>query len=335
MAAGNFDCGLLLESKVKMNELWADSQANLQYVAEVEAYKFVKSLQTVQMTELQDPNKDRVVKVTWLEDCATSEVDDCGDECSPGGSEIEDNCKTYQLDICKSIGFQVKEKYFRGSNWDRTEVIARAMMTKMKQLDEYIAQLVVSKLDTFAGTNQHVPSHFSTSGHDTVIGAPYWTPELFAYFSEASILNRMRGSQLLSGTNLYQSSFIAAANAGNANGVGAGRMFGSMPISFDLFNVDSTLGAKKTFMVRPNAVAIVSKSYYPTTPEEVKGKAAHIRYSVPSENLPGMTYDVIYDTECNGSEITHKWQVRATLGVFANPANCGGTTTGVLSFKCA
>ena len=84
MSAANFDCGLLLESKVKLDQIWQDSQQETDYIAEVEALRVIQANQRgATFTELQDPNKDRMVKVSWLSNCPDStNVTDITDVCN-------------------------------------------------------------------------------------------------------------------------------------------------------------------------------------------------------------------------------------------------------------
>jgi hypothetical protein len=334
MSAGNFDCGKLIEIKVKADQVWADNMATSEFKAEVDALNTIISNQRgFNLVQLQDMEKDNTVKVSWLNDCAEGEVDDCSDECTVSGNEIGDDCKTYELDICKEISFKVAEKKWRGSIWSKEEVIARAMLSKMKQLEENIVQTVVAKLDTYTGVNQELGG-YSFVGTDTVIPAAHWTPAMFAYLTRVAIKNRMRDAYILSGSNLFDMAQMAAWNSGNADGKGAQAAITSMPKYFDLFNIDSVLGERKTFLIRPSAVAFVNKNYYGSAPVEFKGKAAQIRYSVPSNNLSGVTFDVIYDTECTSNEIYHKWRLMFKGALLLNPASCDGERKGVLSFVC-
>lgn len=332
-------CAELLESKIKMEQIWRDAQANADYIAEVEALKVIKANQRgAEFPDLTDPNKDRTVKIVWLTDCNPNSVVDCPDECTIAGNEIADNCKDYELTVCKSIEFSIPEKRFRTSMWSKEEVMAKSMMTNMRILDEYIVQAMIAKMDTFTGTNAFLGS-FSTSGSDTVIPAVNWTPNLYGYFVESMIMNRMRDAYMLSGHNMFQQDWNIMKEAGNAQG-GAANVAKANTFQkyFDLFNMDSTLGAKKTFLVRPSSMAFVSKNYYGPAPEEIKGKAAIIRYSVQSFNLPFITYDVLHDTECvqglNNGDIKYKWRLSFKGDLFQNPTNCDGTKTGLLSFLC-
>lgn len=327
-------CAALLQAKNRVEQIWNDPQAVTEYTAEVGALTTIMARQTAKFQELQDPQKDKSIRVMWLTDCNDDDAADCSNECNTGGQEIDDRCQDYALDMCLTKGFNVREKIFRSSTWDFQEVIARSFLLKMKSLDEQIVQTVIAKLDAeYTGVNQ-APDPYSVSGRDTIIPAYAWTPELFAYLQQTLILNRMKDAYGLSGSNLFQASQLAKWNTGNANGPGTAAAFGSVPISFDLWNIDSVLGAKKTFFLRPGSVAFVSKNYYGPTPVQMPGSAAKVRYSIASRNLPGVVYDVVMDTACSNDEYTYKWSLFFKGGFFVNPKTCNNENTGILSFKC-
>lgn len=327
-------CAALLVAKNRVEQVWNDPQAVAEYTAEVTALTTIMGRQTAQFPDLKDPKKDKTVSVMWLTDCDDDDAADCSNECTTGGPEINDRCQDYTLDICLTKGFNVREKVFRTSMWDFDEVIARSMLLKMRALDEQIVQTVIAKLDAeYTGVNA-APLPYTISGRDTCVPAHAWTPELFAYIQQVLIMNRMRDAYGLSGANLFNASQIAKWNTGNDNGKGAAAMFGSVPITFDLWNIDPVLGTKKTFFLRPGSVAFVSKNYYGPTPTQMPGSAAKVRYSIASRNLPGVTYDVVMDTACANDEYTYKWSLFFKGGFFVNPKTCDNLNTGVLAFKC-
>lgn len=330
-------CSELLTSKVKMDAMWRDAQANADYIAEVETLKVLKGNQRgMSFPDLEDKTKDKTVKVMWLTDCSPNDVTDCTTECTIAGNEIDDDCQDYTLDICKQIEFKVPEKRWRTSMWSKEEVLAKTMMTNMKVLDEGICNAVIALLDTYTGTNAYT-GPYSMVGTDTSIPAANWNPNLFSYLMESAILNRMRDAYLLSGHNLFQQNWNAAMEAANAqNGAANAAKINSIQKYFDLFNLDSTLGAKKSFLIRPSATAFVSKNYWPSVPEPLPGATnGSVRYSMQSFNLPFITYDVIMVTECVNNEYFYKFRLSFKGGFFQNPVNCDGTKTGVLSFVCA
>lgn len=335
MAAGDFTCADLVKVTVKMEEMWADSAVQKQYIANAEAAKAVMSEQTAIFVALEDPEKDNVVRVEWVDDCNNT-VSDCGDECTIVGAESEATCKDYEITICKEIDYVINDRKFRTSNLSMEEVLARGWMNKLKALDEEVAKTVIAKIDSFAGVNAYDGGIGNVVGNETYISAAYWTPAIMAYFSQVAILNKSNDVYLLDGDNLFQQMWMAQFNSLNANQASEMPMISAIRTHFDLFNMNAVLAPdKKTFMIDKSAVALVHKAFYSTTPEQILNGADIIRFSVPSNNLPGVMYDVIYKTECSGSAILHKYKFIARFDVLLNPTSaCNPDNTGVLSFTC-
>ena len=333
-AAGDFSCGELVETQIKIERIWADASVQKDYQAEVTALTTLMAKQTANLSYLEDKEKDRELQIIWITDCSAASDAVCADDCTIGGRELESDCKSYALDLCFKDGFTIREKLFRTSNFSKEEVLAKAMLKAMRDMDERIARAVVALLASFAGVNQMAAqTGITPSGTDTYIEAPYWTAELMAYFSQAMVLNRMRNSFLLSGQNLYSAMWIAKMNAQNADGKGKDNMLSSIETVFDLFNIDSVLGSKSTLLVEPSSYAFASKSYYGTTPVEYAGFGQK-RFSQASKNLPGVTYDFFYTNRCEANEIYHDYSLEFHGGFFENPLPCAGEMTGVLNFLC-
>lgn len=334
MAAGDFSCADLVRVNVKLEDMWGDSAVQAEFKAYADAAVSVLSEQTVNF-ELLEGGKDRDVRLYWVDSCGIT-VGNCTDECTITGTVPEATCKDYSISICKETsGLKIPEKAFRSSNLSRDEVVARGFMKHKKALDEEIAKTVIAQIDSFAGANAYTDGVGQVSGTNTFIPPANWTPSVMAYLIHAAQLNKFMNPYLLSGSNLFDQSMLADFNAGNANGSGNAGLMASMRKHFDLFNMDAVLGVKKSFMLDKNSVALVAKNYYEETPIQYTNGADQIRFSVPSDNLAGVRYDVIYKTECVGNEINHLWRFTANFDVFNNPSSiCDATRTGVLTFEC-
>jgi len=334
MPEGNFSCADLVVVKNKMEQMWADSVVQKQYTPQANSALAVLTEQTAQFVELKDSMKDNTVRVEWIDHCAGG-VTDCTDECTITGSEAEATCEDYTISICKETEFVVKDLTFRTSSFSREEVLARGWMNSLKRLDEEIARTVVAKIDSFVGVNPYTTGLGNVVGTDTFVSASFWTAEIMAYLAQVSVLNKSQDVYILDGDNLFQQTWMAGYNQANANQGSQAPMLNSIRKYFDLFNVESVVGAKKTFLIDKSAVALVSKVRYPSTPEQILNGANVIRWSTPSQYLPNISYDVIYKTECSGSDIFHKYKFIARFDVFQNPtSSCDTTNTGVLSFTC-
>lgn len=335
MAAGDFSCAALQKVNVAIDRIWLDNQTKQDYVAYSDTIKAVLQEQTASFPDLKDPLKDKTVKVYWVADC-DSDIIDCDDECSVGGETPEASCKEYALDICRKVGFTVPEKEFRTSNLSREEVVARAMLRRLKTLDEDLSKKAVAKLNIFAGKNQWTGGIGQVEGAsgDTYLKPAYWTADLFGYLSQAGQMNKFQNPFLLNGTNLYQQQWMAQFNNANANEKDQALKMGSIRSYWDLFNIDSENNPDKiSYMIDRGAVAFVSKVYNPASPVEYSG-AGLTKYSIPSRSIPGVFYDVVYTNRCENDEIYHDWSISYNAGIFQNPLGCNADVTGILRFLC-
>jgi len=332
-SAGNFTCADLQVILVNSDKAWADNSTKKDYISYSETIKAVMAEQTASFPELEKMEKDEKVKIYWAADCSTT-LADCDDDCNVGGAVPEAQCKEYELDICKKASFSVPEKYFRKSNLTREEVVALAMMKRMKELDEFLSQQAVAQIDSYAGVNQFAGIG-QIAGPITYIAPAYWTADIMGYFAQVGLMNKFSNPYMIHGTNLWQSQWQANFNNLNQDQKDSLAKFGSMRAYWDPFNVDLVNTPDKvSYMIDKGAVAFVTKAYYPTNaPVEYLG-AGQIRYSVESKNLSGVFYDVVYTNRCLQNEIYHDFTLYVTAGIFQNPLGCNADCTGVLKFVC-
>lgn len=331
--AGNFDCADLQVINVAIDRAWADNQINKDYTSYAQSLTAIMTEQTASMPDLENVEKDEKVKVYWSADCSDT-LADCDDDCTVGGPTPEAQCKEYQLDICKKAGFSIPEKRFRKSNLTREEVVARAMLKRMKELDEFLARTVIAKLDAFAGVNQY-PGIGTVVGGLTYVNPALWTADVMGYLAQVGIMNKLANPFVLNGTNLWQANWQAQFNNLNQNQRDEMAKFGALRTYWDPFNVDTVnAGNKVSYLVDKGAVAFVNKAYYPlNSPIEYLG-AGQTRYSIASRNIPGVFYDVVYTNRCVANEIYHDFTLYVNAGIFQNPLGCNPDVTGVLKFQC-
>lgn len=337
MSQGNFACGELVEIQVIADNIWADSRKNIDYIADAESARATLENQTVTFTELTG-DKDREISAKWLNGCSIV-AQDCSDDCTLTGPELEGACQTYSLTQCKESPFSVNRIIEpRTSIYEYKEKVAVGMLRAMKAMDEQVSQRFILDLDSWAGVNAYTGGIGTVSGASTTIPAANWTMGLMSYFALVKAKNKFSAPYLLSGTNLFEANMNAGFNAGNDNGKGDAARKGFLPIYFDVFNIDTVLSPDKmTFMVEKGATAIISKAYYKNyTQASPLDLGKHgMRWSMPSRNLPGIVYDVHYDSTCSSSEITDTFKVKLKWDNFLNPTGCTTTNTGVLGFTCS
>lgn len=331
--SGTFTCAELVNVQIAMDRVWASQTLDSNdYISEVESVKVIKARQTARLAELEDPAKDKTVKIHWVTDCNTS-LAACSDDCSSDGPELEARCKEYELDLCQHAPFKVKEKAFRALAVTREEAVAKGLLKRMKELDEYLAQTLIAKLNTFAGANQYIAGIGDVENSGVTYIAPsYWTADLTGYFALVVKMNKLGSVTVLHGTNLWNSNWNAMFNSLNANQKDQMAKMSSVQQFWDPFNVDTVNSTEKvSYMISNGAVAIVTKAYYGSTPTTYMND---IRWSVESKNLPGVFYDVVYSNTCISNEIYHKYDVYIKAGIFNNPYGCNEDVTGVLKFIC-
>ena len=333
ITAGDFSAAQLGQAMVAADKMFKDSQLRPEFEANADVVKALKAEQTADVSILEDGEKDRDVKVYWVNSCATAVADCAGDDCDLSGGELGTDSKVYSLGVCKETKFTVDELGFRNSHLSFEEVVAKGFLKADKALSEAIAAIAVSKIEAFRGTNtvtNGVGTPNAGTG-DTDVASADWNERLFAYLNRVGIQNQMGNAFLLSGSNLYEDRLVSLLAEANANGKGAALLFKTLRTYFDLFNIDSVNTPKfKSYLIDRGAIAFASKHYYSTKPVRYKTQD---RFSVQSRNIPGLWFDVFYTNRCSTTKILHDWMFKAKFDFFLNPTGCDATRTGVLSFN--
>lgn len=337
--AGSFTAAQLQKVIAKIDTIWADNQTKRDYESNVEALRVLRAEQTARLTEIENPEKDKVIKIIWIADCNTgvSECEDDADLCDFTGAEAEARSQDYALDICGSVKFSIEDNVFRTSEFSREEVLAKQMLKRMRELDEWLTQKVVAKLNTYVGVNQYEGFMGTVDGVQTYILANYWSPDMYGYFNQVAIMNKFRNPYMLHGSNLFQTNWLAQQNQVDANGKAAPNKLLSMRSYWDLFNIDAINAPDKvSYMIEKGSIAFANKAYYPlNSPQTYQfGK----RWSIESKALPGVYYDVYYKERCvmvDGVEkVYHDYKITVKAGLFLNPLGCNEDITGIIKFLC-
>lgn len=340
MSTGINTCASLPKVQLIIDNVWADSAKQKDYIANVDVAQGIRQNTTVHIAELENPVKDRTVTVYWPEFCGAV-TQACTTDCDAGGNKPGTQCKDYALTMCREVGFSVDEKTYRSLAPTFEEAIAVSFLANMQALDEWIATQFVSKLHLNKGVNAYTGGKGVVSGFQTNVAASYWSASLLGYLSLVAKKNKFNAPFVVSGTNLYEAYWQAQQNANNADGSGAKNMFNTLPIFFDIFNVDSVMDPSLvSFLVNKNALAFHNKAYYNWGVSDEMAKkytsAGFERvYKMESKNLPGVFYDVTYKIVCSGNEFTHSWKIKFNGDIFVNPVGCNPNNTNILEFVCA
>lgn len=337
--SGTFDCGKLLEVKAKVAEIFeGEGVINKEYIPDVEPALAILQNQTANFEVLAQPEKDREVKVYWIDDCDDTDPEACDDQCSLDGDPIGDQCANYALTECFFKSFSVTEEMFRTSLHSREEVVARAMLKKMKLMDEYWAAKAIAFFDASAGVNAFA-GQYTVSGSSTYIPATGWNPDIFGYIDTALWMNKLSGGKMLSGTLLKQYMWKVGMETSDPTGASANAKMTSFGVPFFDRRMDTILGEKALFMWDPNAAALITKarhSIYGAQGRPVdtaSGPRVHMM-TIDSNSLPGVVYDLYYQEVCVNNDIKHTFKIQTRGDIFLNPLGCDNDRTGVLKFVC-
>lgn len=326
---GAFSETQLLQQRVKAAEILFDDRIKQQFVPQFDILKAIQSVQTATINGAFQRKKEYDVEIMWENFCDIV-AENCSDSCELGGNKSSTNTETKTLSCLKEVGFTMSEHDFIDNEYDIN--IAKALLTADKRLVEAFAQYAVAQLEAFRGLNVMGSDGKGTvSGSDTAITAAYWNASLFPYLSRVAIMNQFTNPVLVSGANLYEQSILAAAVGGADY-----KLFGTMPIYHDLFNIDSVNTPDlKTYMLSRGSLAMVSKTFNPDVPEKLND---FTRYTMRSNFMPSLKYDVWYNNSCEegtGRLVKHDWTIRLIADIYNNPAGCNLNNTGVLSMICS
>ena len=331
--AGDFSASDLAQALIRADQMFTDDMMKADFEGNVDTWKALKAEQNANVSILEDSEKDRDVKVYWINSCGTAAEDYDGDDCDLAGDELGSDSQVYSLSLHKQYKFSVDENAFRVNNFSMADAVAKGFLKADKALAEAITASGVARLESFKGTNVvsdgvGTPNVGTT---ETDVASADWNERLFAYLYRVGLQNQMSNPFLLSGSNLFEDRLITLLAEADANGKGAARLFKLMRTYFDLFNIDPANSPDlKTYMINRGSIAFASKAYYGATPTRYKDQD---RYSIASRNLDGVRYDVIYTNRCSTSTMMHDFKVIAKYDYFLNPTGCDAGRTGVLAFN--
>lgn len=347
MAAGDFSASALLDINLKAEAMWSNGAQAAMYQSHADSAKAVLENQTARFTELNDKDKDLKVKVTWLNPCGIVD-EDCEGNCDISEPEIEAEAKEYEYDICRKTGFSVNRDTLRTSSYDAEEVRARGMAMSIKKLDEFWAKQVLLKAKAFAGINV-APSPWTFNGTtmDTEVPTASYDLTMIPYLMKQAMLNQLSSPYYIEKGDLYVPYLNAKFNAGNAEGKGDQARINALNMYFDMWNFAAAGITEDLFAIDASAIAMKTHAKHPDSPMLIGGSVQHTIYTVNSQMLPGVKYDVFYTLACQEQVISGKtrtqyvdtWRLETNGLIALNPEACevtvSGTTyrpNGVLSY---
>lgn len=327
----------LAEIKLKAEEMWAGGQFATQYQVQAESVKAIRAEQTAIIEELNgSPEKDYQVAVNWMDNCAAVDAACPADMCDFTGAAVNTQRKVYTLGLCRTASFSVDENDVAGSIYGKDEVVVKTTLHRMKLLDEYLAKQSLIFLNANAGTNLAPGTYtYDAPTKTTQIPSAEYKSTIVPVWEKMAIQNRIGNPYLIDNGELFVDNRNAQFNAGNGEGKGDAARYGAVRMYFDMFNFTAAgVTPDDTFMVSKDAVALHTRNFNPSAPTAYdleNGK--QIRYTMASNNIPGVNYDVYYKQKCSGKRISHHWMFALTAGFFLNPEGCATGNNGILSFS--
>lgn len=326
-------CGYLNAVQAKADQLFTDGKFKDDFIADVVSGE---ALLTQQQGVTSFPSitgtKNKEVRVEWNTKCSITTTA-CTDDCSITGTDIEPTCVDYELECLRETTFQVPERLYRDKNIEKQDAVAMNMILHKNAMDEYITQYIISQLAANAGTNAFTGGVGNVVGTTTFIAPQYWDDSIWGYFNQVVRLNKIRQPYLLTGNNLYQLLFNRPLEAANADGSGNFRKMNTMRVYQDPENIEA-VAPGQSFLVHRGSAAFISKAWYPENAvNAVNPSPGMYIWSEPSNNLPGVMYDIFMLQSCSGNEFYEAYKIQLH-GLFAvNPLPCTDYT-GILVFEC-
>src|SRR5690606_5797740 len=285
----------------------------------------------------------RDVSVNWVDFCSDTSRDESDDDepvtdddsCDIEGVEPESKTEKLSINMFLEDSFSVNEEKFRGNLIKMEEAIAIGIAGMERNLINKLNAKLAARLLTFGGVNQYAgPGTIGTNvGGYTEIDAANFTAEgFFPYLQQARVMNKFQSLLVIDGGNLFQDNYRSQKYLGNDDGKAAASMYGDLTYRNDLFGFAANSIADVSIVVDPGSIAFAAVNRFPEDPREIKNPAV-TRYSVPSNFLPGVRYDVTYKQTCVGGKIWHTWNYKIRAGIWDNPLRCNNEITGTLLFK--
>ena len=346
---GDFTASQHLKFLLKAETEWADGKYKDDYVAHVDCVNQLLDNQTARISQLDDTKKDNMATVTWLNACGIVAAD-VDTNCDIDEVELDSDSIDYEMTLAKKTGFSVDAEKNRTNIYELDEEVASGLLRSSKVLDEWWAMQVLLAYKMNAGVNIPAaqglvaPFTWDDAGTTTNIPAASFNVGIVASLMRQMQLNMVSNAFFVDAGALFEPWYNAKANFGNLDGKGDQARIDAINLAFDMWNFQAAGLTEEMFMVAKSAIAMKTYNRMQDAPLVLNGKIGQTWYTMPSKNLKGVKYDVIYQMTCqnNGagkSNIFHTWRLQTQGGIWCNPTPCPVeigletyTPTGVYSF---
>ena len=327
---GDLTASELLQIRLKAEEAWADGKYRDDYMADADGIIKQLNSQTARFRELDNPEKDNQVELTWLKPCdiEVEDFDRTTDVCQINGTEFDSDARTYEMDLLKAVTFSIDDEKLRTNDYMHDELVVNGILRADKQLAEFMNSQYLAFLASEAGANPAViankaaPMTWDAPSSSALIPSGSYNIGMVANLIKQSIYNKSRNLFYIENGDLFEEWENAGLNSGNLDGKGDDNRRGKIDLTFDMFGFAASGVSQSMFAVANSAVAIKTYNRYSATPKVMGGKINQTRYSYASNILPGVSYDVIYELKCVDGKDFHTWKFIIQYGMWTNPEPC-------------
>jgi hypothetical protein len=335
-AAGDFDESEILEYKLKAEEKWAEGKFTDDIKPHCDAAITQLEKQTARVQELNNPDKDNIVNLTWIKSCGldTDDFDQTTDVCDIEGPELESDSKEYEMTMSQKFDFSVDDEKIRTNMYERVEQVAHGFLKADKQLSEWWTRQIIAYYKANMGPNIPVianrssPFTWDAANTRSLIPAASYKMGMVANLIKQMQLNMAESGFYLEDGTFFEEWMNAGLDGGNLDGKGNDLRKSKIDLNFDMWNFTGAGVAENMFLVDRNAVSMNTYTRYTDAPVEKRGKINQTRFRYKSNILPGVYYDVIYTMSCNAGRDIHTWRFITRGGIFLNPTPCPQTIDG-------
>lgn len=345
---GNFVASEIQQYMLKAEEMWAEGKFSDDLMPHCDAAIKQLETQSAKFKEMDDPDKDNTVKVTWIKSCGI-EVDDFDpttDICDITGPELETTSEEYEMTKSKKVDFSVDDEKIRTNTYERAEQVAHGFLRMDKQLSEWWTRQLIAYYKANMGPNipviRGVSSPFAwdaLNGRATIPTANYNIGMVANLIKQMQLNMAENGFYIEDGT-LFEEWMNAGINSGNLDGKGNDARKTKIDLNFDMWNFPASGVDENMYLVSRNAVAMKTYTRYPLAPKDMGGKINQTRFKYKSKILPGVYYDGIYQLSCFEGKDIHAWRFITRGDIFLNPTPCPTTIddteytpTGIYGYK--
>jgi hypothetical protein len=337
MPNGTFTASQLTAATMKINEIKnLDRAIKRQYDYNPAVFNAMRSNQMAKLSVLEDPVKDRDLRIVWFEQTKTGVTQSCIKECSFTGVEGGTYAKDYSLDACVSKPIKLSEKRQRTNMITWEEEFAQLML----QADWEIAMDQNTKalafLEANLGNSVYAPQGWTNNDDGIVVPNASYNKSLGAKLHRSAILNKLGNRPLtITGGEMFDYFYDYEKESANADGKDSiAKLKAAGEWVFDIEGMGDFTD-QRIYQVSPFSYAHASKvdSEFTATPRLVAGDLYN--YSYPSKFMPGVVYQVKHYITCEDAQFrVDNIALELKSKFFLNPTSVNAPTgsTGIVKW---